>query len=132
MKGLKIMELEINMIVNDAKKAADFYKKLFGAQILSITDLDRGLNETMMVIAETKIRILDENPDFGLIGPSDITPVSMGINLFVDDRYELAKTAEQLGCVFVMPITEYTEQNAINTVFKDIFSHTWVVNQMIN
>lgn len=126
------MKLEINMIVNEAKKAADFYSKLFGAEILSVTDLDQGMNETMMVVAGVEFRVLDENPDFGMVAPTENSPVPMGVNLFVDDINKQAETAKELGCTILMPVTEYPDSNAINFVFRDVFSHTWVINQKMD
>lgn len=126
------MKLEINMIVKSAKEAADFYKKLFDVEILSTTDLEQGMNETMMVIDGVEFRVLDENPDFGMVSPTEGAPVSLGINLYVDDIYKQGEVAKELGCTFIMPITKYPEQNAINGVFTDKFAHTWIINQKMN
>lgn len=123
------MKLEINMIVKNAKEAAKFYKKLFDAEILSETDLEIGLNEVRMVIADTSFRILDENIDFGFVAPAIGIPASVGFNMFVNDIYRQADLAKSLGCVMLSPVTEFPEQNAINAVFTDVYGHTWVLNQ---
>lgn len=57
------MKLEINMIVSNAKDAADYYKKLLNAEIISQTDNEQGMNETMMKLGEVEVRVLDENQD---------------------------------------------------------------------
>ena len=113
------MKLEVNVIVRSAKEAADFYMNLFGAKILSKTDLDQGNNETKMVVANTEFRVLDENPEYGLVGPKEGVPASIGINLFVDDIHAQAKIAEELGCETLSPVTDFG--HAMNTVFKDVF-----------
>lgn len=121
------MKLEINMIVRSAKEAAEFYKNLFGAEILWKTDLKQGMNEALIKIAGTEIRVLDENQELGMVGPAEGVPSSMGINLFVDDIHAQAKIAEELGCITLSPITDFGK--AINTVLKDIFGHMWIINQ---
>lgn len=121
------MKLEVNLIVRSAKEAADFYKGLFGAQILSKTDLEQGSNETRMMICDTEFRVLDENVDYGMVAPSEGVPASIGINLYVDDINEQAKIAEDLGCSILSPVQDFG--HAMNTVFKDIFGHIWIVNQ---
>ncbi len=126
------MKLEINMVVKDARKAADFYKDLFGAEILSKTDLDKSLNETKMVVGGTEIRILNENEGFGLIAPSKDATSSMWVNLYVDDINKQCKVTEDSGCTIISPVTEFLESNAINAVFSDKYGHVWVVNQKIN
>lgn len=126
------MKLEINMVVKDAREAADFYKDLFGAEILSKTDLDKPLNETRMVVGGTEIRVLNENEEIGLVAPSEDVPSSIWVNLFVDDINEQCKVAEDSGCVIISPVTEFPESNAINAVFRDKYGHIWVVNQKMN
>lgn len=121
------MKIEINMIVRSAREAADFYKNLFGAEVRSKTNSAQGTNETKMVIADTLFRILDENPALGMIAPAEGVPASIGVNLFVEDIQALAQTAENMGCETLSPVTDFG--HAMNTVFKDIFGHLWVINQ---
>lgn len=126
------MKLEINMVVKDAREASDFYTDLFGAEILSKTDLDKSLNETMMVIGDTEIRVLNENEEFGMVAPSEGVPSSMWVNLYVDDINKQVKIAENTGCVIISPVTEFPGSKAINAVFKDKYGHIWVVNQKMD
>lgn len=126
------MKLEINMVVKDAREAADFYKNLFHAEILSKTDLDKPLNETRMVVGGTEIRILNENEEFGMVAPSEDVPSSMWVNLFVDDINKQCKVAKECGCVIISPVTKFPESNAINAVFRDKYGHIWVLNQKMN
>ncbi len=126
------MKLEINMVVKNARQAADYYETLFKAQILSKTDLEAAMNETMMVIGGTQIRVLNENTDFGLIAPSEEVPSSMWINLYVDDIHKQCQIAEELGCFIISPVTEFAESNAINAVFRDQYGHIWIINQKMN
>lgn len=126
------MRLEINMVVKDAREAADFYKDLVGAKILAKTDLEKSFNEARMVVGGTEIRVLDENKEIGLIAPSEGVPSSMWINLYVDDINKQCEVAEAVGCVIISPITEFPDNNAINAVFSDKYGHVWVVNQKMN
>ena len=126
------MKTEINMVVQNAREAADFYENLFGTEILSKTDLDQALNETRMVVGGTEIRVLNENEEFGMVAPTEGVPSSMWVNVYVDDINGQVKIAEDTGCVIISPVTEFPEQNAINAVFKDIYGHIWVVNQKMD
>ena len=123
------MEVEINMVVNDARESADYYASLFGATILSKTDLEKELNEIIMEIGGVDIRVLNENKDYGLIAPTSESVSSMWINLIVDDINATCAKAVELDCNMISPITEFPEANAINAVFSDKYNHTWVINQ---
>ena len=122
------MKLEINMVVKDARESADYYTLLFGATILSKTDLETQLNEMVMEIGGVVIKVLNENKDYGLIAPSG-PGGSMWINLIVDDIKTVVDKAVELECNMISPITEFPEMNAINAVFSDRYNHVWVINQ---
>ena len=79
-----------------------------------------------------EIRVLNENAEFGLIAPSEDVQSSMWINLYVDDIYRQCKAAEENDCVFISPLTEFPENNAINAVLRDKFGHIWVINQKMD
>lgn len=123
------MKLEINMIVSSAKEAADYYKKVLGAEILSQTDNEQGMNETMMKLGDVEVRVLDENMDMGMVAPAQVGGQSIGINLFVADIEAFFDNAISEGCSVLSPVQEFPEIPAKNAVFSDKFNHLWVVNQ---
>lgn len=123
------MRLEVNMIVSDAKAAADYYKKVLNAEVLSKTDNDQGMNETMLKLGDVEVRVLDENKDYGMFAPAKAGGQSIGINLFVDDIDAFFNNAVKQGVKVISPIKEFPEIPAKNAVFSDKFNHLWVVNQ---
>ena len=123
------MRLEVNMIVSDAKVAGDYYKKVLNAEIISQTNNAAEMNETMMKLDGTEIRVLDENKEFGLIAPAEGSVGSVGLNLFVDDIDAFINNAVKEGCTIISPVQEFPEIPAKNAVFSDKFNHVWVINQ---
>ena len=123
------MKLEINMVVKGAKESADYYKSLFGAKILSKTDLESELNEIQMEIGGVEIKVLNENADYGMIAPTSESVKSTWINLIVDDIKATIDKAVELECNIISPITEFPDSKAINAVFSDRYNHIWVINQ---
>lgn len=123
------MKIEINMIVSDARESADYYEKILNAKIISKTDNERGMNETMMKLGEVDVRVLDENQEMGMFAPSQVGGQSIGINLFVDDIESFVDIITKEDCKILSPITEFPEIPAKNAVFSDKFNHLWVVNQ---
>jgi PhnB protein len=123
------MKLEINMIVADAKEAATYYEKVLNAEIISQTNHEAGMNETMINLAGVEIRDLDENKEIGLYAPTEGAVPSMGINLFVDNIDVFFNNAINEGCRILSPVQDFPENKAKNAVFSDKFNHIWVVNQ---
>lgn len=123
------MRLEVNMIVSDAKEAADYYKKVLNAEVLSKTDKEKGMNETMLKLGGVEVRVLDENKDMGMIAPAQVGGQSVGINLFVDNIDAFFNNAVKQGCTVLSPVKEFPEIPTKNAVFADKFNHLWVVNQ---
>lgn len=123
------MKLEINMIVSDAKAAGDFYQKVLQAKLISQTDEETTMNETVMLLAGVEVRILNENQDFGMFAPVEGAPVSMGINLYVDDIESFFDNAIAEGCKAISPVQAFPDVPAKNAVFSDKFNHVWVINQ---
>ena len=103
-KNKEKLRLEVNMIVSDAKAAADYYKKVLNAKIISQTNNEIGMNETMMELGGVEIRVLDENKDFGMIAPVIVGGSAVGINLFVNDINTFFNNAIKEGCIAISPI----------------------------
>jgi len=125
------MRVEVNMVAKSAKEAAKYYEKLFNAITKMETDHEGQLNEVVLEVGGTDIRILDENPDFGLVAPTDESIASTWLNVYVEDIYQLNEVCHEQNCQIISPITEFNEGRAINLVFKDVFNHVWVINQII-
>lgn len=123
------MRLEINVIVSDAKEAGNYYKKVLNAEILSQTNNEKGMNETMLKLGGVEVRVLDENKDMGMFAPAQVGGQSVGVNLFVDDIDAFFNNAVKQGCNVLSPVKEFPEIPAKNAVFSDKFNHLWVVNQ---
>ena len=125
------MKAEINMVVNNAREATDFYQALFGVEVLSKTDLEGNVNEGKISFGNIVVRVLDENKDYGLHAPTPETTSAMWLNIYVEDIEVVFKNAMEMGCVSISPVTKFDEANAINAVFSDQFNHVWVLNQIM-
>lgn len=122
------MRLEVNMVVSCAREASDYYKNLLKAEILSTTGLDQGMNETMMKIGETEIRVLDENKELGMFAPAEVGGGSLWMNIWVDNIEEYFDHVVKEGGQVISPVQELPGP-AKNAVFSDKFNHIWIINQ---
>lgn len=124
------MRLEVNMVVSHAREAGDYYKKLLGAEILLTTDENMALNEMVMKIGQTEIRVLNENKDFGMVAPSEVGTGSVWMNIWVEDIEAYFENAINEGANVLSPIQTFSEMSAKNAVISDKFKHVWVINQI--
>lgn len=122
------MRLEVNMVVINAKEAGEYYKNLLKAEILSTTDFNQGMNETMIKIGGIEIRILDENKNLSMFAPEKVGGSSMWLNIWVDDIDEYYNHVVDQGVQVISPVQEFPGP-AKNAVFADKFNHVWVINQ---
>lgn len=113
----------------DLRVAAANGRKVLGAEIISQTDNQQGMNETMMKLGGVEVRVLDENKDMGMVAPAQVGGQSIGINLFVADIDAFFDNAINEGCGALSPVQEFPEIPAKNAVFSDKFNHIWVVTQ---
>ena len=94
-----------SLIVNNADKAIDFYKKVFGA-----TELMRMNHPGSSKIAHAEIKIRnhvlmlgDECPEMGALAPQpDAGPPSSGVMIYVADADNVYNKALSLGARSLM------------------------------
>lgn len=123
------MRVEVNMVVSNAREASDYYKKVLKAEIISQTDEAIEMNEIIMKLGDTEIRVLNENKEYGLIAPVQAGTGSVWLNLIVDDIEMFFDNAVKEGVTVISPIQDFPEIPAKNAVFSDKYNHTWVINQ---
>src|SRR5436190_21128196 len=68
------------LIVKDAARAIDFYKKAFGAtELMRLAAADGKIGHAEILIGNSPIMLADEFPEMGIRGPKTLggTPVSI-------------------------------------------------------
>jgi len=115
------------LIVADAAKAIDFYKRAFGAtEKMRLADPSGKVGHAEIQIGDSVVMVADEFPDMDIRGPQSLggSPVSMLIYVQdVDARFAQALAA---GATEVRPVKAqfYGDRNG---TLKDPFGHTWSI-----
>lgn len=122
--------VEIDMVVEDSKKALELYTKIFDAQCIEKTDFPKGQNETIFTIQGTQFHLLDENPEFMMFAPKPDTPLPFWFNLVVENIKIIHTKAIQEGCSELQPVTDMPDYGAFNSMFLDPFGYTWLLHQI--
>ena len=119
--------LSPHLVCAGAAKAIDFYKKAFGAEeMIRMPGPDGKLMHATLIINGASVMLVDENPQFGMLGPKTLkgTPVTLHLNVPDVDSY-VAK-AVAAGASVRMPVADQFWGDRYG-VIEDPFGHHWAV-----
>jgi PhnB protein len=115
------------LIQRDAKRALEYYKKAFGAEIkMSMPAPDGRVMHAEIKIGDSMIFLCDEFPERS---PETKSPQSAGcvtstIFLYVQDVDTVFKKAVEAGARVIMPVSDMFWGDRFGTV-ADPFGHHW-------
>ncbi len=123
--------VEIDMIIKDSLSAFKLYKKVFKAEKIEATNYEKGLNEVVFTMLNTRFHLLDENKEYQMHAPSKNKPNTMWCNLLVEDINKTYKKAVEEGFIIIQPLTELKEFGVINAIIADPFGYHWMLHQIV-
>jgi len=115
------------LIINDAGRALDFYKKAFGAtELMRFPMPDGKIAHAEMKIGEGIFMLADESPAEGYRSAHTLggTPVSM--MFYVKDVDAVFARAVAAGAVARRPVKDQFYGDRSGTL-EDPFGHTWTI-----
>lgn len=116
-----------HLICAGAAEAIEFYKNAFGAVELSRLPGPNGkLMHAMLRIGDSMLMLVDENPQWGVLGPKALGGSPMFIHLYVEDADATARQAEAAGAKLTMPVTDMFWGDRYGQL-EDPFGHRWSV-----
>jgi len=106
-----------HIFVSDAKKAAEFYQKAFGAEV-------RGMAEA----PDGKIMMFnDEAPQMGVLSPTSTkASTCVTLHMYVPDADKVFASAVAAGAKVTMPLADQFWGDRYGTV-QDPFGHSWSI-----
>ncbi|OHX44364.1 VOC family protein [Cytobacillus oceanisediminis] len=122
--------VEIDLVVTDSLKALELYENIFEIERIEVSDLPKGTNEAVFTLYGVRFHMLDENPEFQLIAPSQDDPKTIWFNVSVPDIKETYTKAMSLGCTEIQPVTDLPDYGVSNAIFMDSFGYVWMLHQI--
>jgi len=121
-----------HLVVSDSRKAAEFYKKAFGAETRPFaTGPDGKVMHTEVKIGDSTVMMNDEFPDWGVLAPtSSKADTSVTLHLYVENADKTYADAVAAGAIPSMPLEDQFWGDRYGKV-KDPFGHTWAIAQHI-
>jgi uncharacterized glyoxalase superfamily protein PhnB len=125
-KGFRTLTPHI--VVNDAKAAADFYHRAFGAEVMGLSlGPDGKVMHAQVRIGDSILMFADEYLEFGAPAPSTTkTDTCVRLHLYVEDADKVFNSAVEAGAQVIMPVTTQFWGDRYGQVL-DPFGHRWSI-----
>jgi len=115
------------LIIKDAARALEFYKKAFGAtEIHRMADPSGKIMHAEIKIGDSILMVADEFPQMGARSPQALGGTPVGIFLYVPDVDATARQALAAGAKELQPIKDQFWGDRYGK-FEDPFGHQWAI-----
>ena len=116
-----------HLVCAGAADAIEFYKKAFGAVELTRMPGAQGkLMHASIRIGDSAVMLVDESPEWGMLGPKSLKGSPVTIHLYVDDADAFVARAVKAGAKLTMPVDDMFWGDRYGKL-EDPFGHHWSV-----
>ncbi len=121
-----------HLVVREAGKAIEFYRKAFGAEVKGVHHTPDGkVMHAQLKIGDSTIMLADEFPGMGnCASPQKLGGTSITLNLYRDNVDQLFNQAVAAGATVTMPLSNQFWGDRYGQV-KDPFGHNWALGQHV-
>jgi len=113
------------LIVKDAPRAIEFYRRAFEAEeLFRLNDADGRVGHAELRIADSHLMLADEHPDFGALSPISIGGSPVNLHLYVENVDSAVERAADAGAVVLRSVKNefYGDRTGM---IVDPFGHRW-------
>jgi uncharacterized glyoxalase superfamily protein PhnB len=116
-----------HLVCKGAGDAIEFYKRAFNAvEIGRMPGPDGKLMHAQIRIGDSALMLVDEMPDWGVLGPKTLGGSPVTIHLYVEDADAAFTQAEAAGAKVKMPLADMFWGDRYGQV-EDPFGHYWSI-----
>jgi PhnB protein len=115
------------LTVDDAAKAIEYYKQVFGAKERVRMDAPDGkVGHAELEIGDSLVMLSDAFPQSSMKPPKELGGTSAGVFLYVEDVDAVVKKAVDAGATVTMEVADQFWGDRFGSV-QDPFGHVWSV-----
>ncbi len=119
------------IIVNNAAKALDWYKKVFGArEIMRFPAPGGKIGHAEIQIGDAHVMLADEHPEIKALSPGTVGGTPVGLLIYVPDVDHVFKTAVANGARVFQELQDKFYGDRSATIY-DPFGHQWYISTHI-
>jgi PhnB protein len=116
-----------HLVCAGAADAIAFYKRAFNAvEEVRLPGPDGKLMHAMVRIGDSGLMLVDENPQWGLLGPTALKGSPVTVHLYVDNVDAVVAQAVAAGAKITMPVADMFWGDRYGQL-EDPFGHHWSV-----
>ncbi len=120
-----------NIVLREAPKAIDFYKKAFGAEeIMRLPGPDGKIMHAELRIGDSIVMLMEEMPEMGSKSPKAYGGSPVSFDVYVDKVDAAWKRAVDAGAKPVMPLADMFWGDRTGRL-EDPFGHSWSLAQHV-
>lgn len=120
-----------HLVMRDAAKAIEFYKKAFRAEVKGVHRTPEGkVMHASLKIGDSNLMLADEFPGMGSPSPQALGGSPVILNIYVEDVDQLFKQAVAAGATVTMPLADMFWGDRYGQVV-DPFGHKWALGARI-
>jgi PhnB protein len=114
-----------HLVCAGAAEAMDFYAKAFGAvEQARLPGPGGKLMHGSTRIGDSTVMLVDENPEWGMLGPKALKGTPVTVHLYVEDVDAAVARAVAAGATVRMPVADMFWGDRYG-VIEDPFGHHW-------
>jgi PhnB protein len=116
-----------HLVCAGAADAIEFYKKAFGAEeMLVLAGKDKSIMHAAVSINGSRVMLVDENRNYGLLSPKALNGTPVIIHLNVPDVDRFVERAVGAGAKVIMPVADMFWGDRYGVV-EDPWGHRWSI-----
>jgi uncharacterized glyoxalase superfamily protein PhnB len=117
-----------HLVVRDAARAIDFYRRAFGAAQLyrNLAPDGKSVMHAELLLGDSRFLLHDEFPEQGLLSPLGYQGTAVTLHLYVPDVDAVFEQAVQAGAEVLMPLEDCFWGDRYG-ILRDPFGHRWSV-----
>jgi len=116
-----------HLVIKGAAEAIEFYKKAFGAvEAGRMPGPDGRIMHAQIRINGSAVMLVDEMPEYGVVGPASLKGSPVTIHLYVEDVDAVVERAIRAGAKVTMPVADQFWGDRYGKI-EDPFGHQWSV-----
>lgn len=120
-----------HLVCAGAADAIEFYKNAFNAtQTMRLPGPDGKLMHAAIRIGDSTVMLVDESPEWGMVGPKTLKGSPVTIHLYAEDVDAVVARAVKFGAKVTMPVADMFWGDRYG-VLEDPFGHHWSVAKHI-
>lgn len=114
------------LAVKDARNALNFYRDIFGARIVDVTEMGGAIAHAVLDFGNGQLQIGEPNPEYHLIAPSGGEDHYYSMGLYCPNVDEVVERAVAAGSTVREPTTHFVSGDRYASII-DPFGVRWSI-----